>query len=65
MKSPEYMSFPDFEKLFIVYCDASETGLGAALCQNQDGKIKFMLQGILHQQRKTTTFTLENLNSQH
>ena len=34
------MSFPDFEKPFIVYCDASETGLGSVLCQNQDGKLK-------------------------
>ena len=33
------MSFPDFKKSFIVYCDASETGLGAVLCQNQDGKL--------------------------
>ena len=40
LKSPKLKSFPDFEKLFIVYCDASETGLGAALCQNQDGKLK-------------------------
>ena len=36
------MSFPDFEKLFIMYCDASETGLGA-VCQNQDEKLKVTL----------------------
>ena len=40
LKSPELMSFPDFEKPFIVYCDASETGLGAVLCPNQKGKLK-------------------------
>ena len=33
------MSFPDFKKPF-VSCDASETGLGAVLCQNQAGKLK-------------------------
>ena len=42
MKSPELISFPDFEKLFIVYYDASETGLGAVLCQNEDGKLRFI-----------------------
>ena len=40
LKSPKLMPFPDFEKPFIMYCDASETGLGAVLCQNQDGKLK-------------------------
>ena len=40
LKSPELMSFPDFEKPFIVYCDASETGLGAVLCPNQKEKLK-------------------------
>ena len=40
LKSPELMPFPDFEKPFIVYCDASETKLGVVLCQNQDGKLK-------------------------
>ena len=30
----------DFEKSFILSCDASEAGLGAVLCQNQDGKLK-------------------------
>ena len=40
LKSPELILFPDFEKLFMMYCDASETGLGAVLCQNQDRKLK-------------------------
>ena len=30
LKSPETMAYPDFEKPFIVYCDASETGLGCS-----------------------------------
>ena len=34
------MSFPDFEKPFILHCDASELGLQAALCQKQDNKLK-------------------------
>ena len=33
LKSPQVMSFPDFEKPFISHCDASELGLGAVLCQ--------------------------------
>ena len=45
LKSPELMLFPDFEKLYMVYCDASETGLGAVLCQNQDGKLKVISYG--------------------
>ena len=42
LKSPELILFPDFEKLFMMYCDASETGLGSVLCQNQDRKLKFI-----------------------
>ena len=34
------MSFPDFEKPFILRCDASELGLGIVLCQKQDDKLK-------------------------
>ena len=40
LKSPQVMSFPDFEKPFILHCDASELGLGAVLCQKQDDKLK-------------------------
>ena len=40
LKSPQVMSFPDFEKPFVMHCDASERGLGAVLCQKQDDKLK-------------------------
>ena len=42
LKSPELMSFPDFEKPFIVYCDASETRVGAVICHNQDEILKII-----------------------
>ena len=34
------MSYPDFAKPFIVYCNSSGKGLGAVLYQEIDGKIK-------------------------
>ena len=40
LKSPQVMSLPDFEKPFVIHCDASEMGLGAVLCQKQDDKLK-------------------------
>ena len=40
LKSPQVMSFLDFEKPFILYCDASKLGLGAVLCKKQDHKLK-------------------------
>ena len=39
-KSPQVMSFPDYQKPFLLHCDASELGLEAVLCQKQDGKLK-------------------------
>ena len=40
LKSPQVMLFSDFEKPFILHCDASELGLGTVLCQKQNGKLK-------------------------
>ena len=37
LKSPEFLAFPDYEKPFILHCDASQKGLGAVLYQ-QHGK---------------------------
>ena len=41
------MSFPDFEKPFILHCDASELGLEAVLCQKQDDKLKVISYALL------------------
>ena len=40
LKSPAVMAFPDFTIPFIVHCDASESGLGAVLYQEQEGKLR-------------------------
>ena len=40
LKSPIIMSYPDFEKPFVVHCDASEIGLGAVLYQKVDEQLK-------------------------
>ena len=38
--SPAIMAYPDFNIPFVLHCDASESGLGAVLYQEQDGKLK-------------------------
>ena len=40
LQSPEVIAFPDFNIPFMVHCDASQSGLGAVLYQNQQNKIR-------------------------
>ena len=42
LKSPEVISYPDFQLPFIVHCDASQNGLGAVLYQKQGDKMKIV-----------------------
>ena len=42
LTSPPVMAFPDFTKLFVLHTDASQEGLGAALYQEQDGKLRVL-----------------------
>ena len=40
LSSSSVMAFPDFERPFVIHCDASQDGLGAVLYQTQtDGKL--------------------------
>lgn len=40
------MGYPDFSKLFVLHCDASQEGLGAVLSQVQDGKLSVIAYGL-------------------
>ena len=40
LKSPPVMAYPDFSLPFVLTCDASETGLGAVLYQEQNEKLR-------------------------
>ena len=40
MESPEVITIPDLNKPFVVHCGATELGLGRALYQQEDRKLK-------------------------
>ena len=40
LKNPPVMAYPDFSLPFVLHCDASETGLGAVLYQEQEDKLR-------------------------
>ena len=40
MESPEVITIPDLNKPFVVHCGASWLGLGRALYQQEDRKLK-------------------------
>ena len=42
LKTPNVIAYPDFSKPFIVHTDASQEGLGAALYQLQEGKMRII-----------------------
>ena len=42
LKSPEIISYPDFNLPFVVHCDASQTGLGAVLYQKREDKLNIV-----------------------
>ena len=42
MKSLEIISYPDFNLLFVVHCDVSQTGLGTVLYQKREDKLNIV-----------------------
>ena len=40
LKSPEVIAFPDFNQEFFIHCDASNSGLGGVLYQQQEEKLR-------------------------
>ena len=45
LTSPPVMAYPNFEEPFLLHTDASETGLGAVLCQQQNGVLRVTAYG--------------------
>ena len=40
LEEPPMMGYPDFSRQYALHCDASETGLGAVLYQEQDSTLR-------------------------
>ena len=62
--SAPVLAFPDFKGQFLLYVDASSTGIGFALAQVQDGKevvIAFNGRGLNQAERNYTTTESEAL----
>ena len=62
--SPPILSYADFSKPFIVHTDACRDGLGAVLCQEQEGKevvIAYASKGISKAERNYPAHKLEFL----
>ncbi|XP_015762141.1 PREDICTED: uncharacterized protein LOC107341253 [Acropora digitifera] len=62
--SAPVLTFPDFDEQFLLYVDASSTGIGFALAQVQDGKevvIAFNARGLNQAERNYTTTEREAL----
>ena len=45
LTSPPVMAYPNFEEPFLLHTDASETGLGAVLYQQQNGVLRVIAYG--------------------
>ena len=43
LASPKVIAYPDYSIPFIVYCDASQEGLGAVLYQKQGDEMRVKL----------------------
>lgn len=46
LTNPPVMAYPRFDDPFILHIDASEQGLGAVLCQRQEGKLRVIGYGL-------------------
>ena len=62
--SPPILSYPDYAQPFSLYTDASTSGLGAVLCQKQNGKehvIAYASRGLSKSEQHYTAHKLEFL----